>query len=335
MAETSENLLPVQQEEPIKPEVAPTELVVRDESEFAMLFDSARFNQAQRVAKLFANSKLVPAHFQGNTAGVFVILHLATRMELDPFMVLQNTYMVHGRPGMEAKLVIALVNARGPFKGPIQWEFAGEGKNRKCTAFAYHKETGERCEIVLDWQTVEKEGWASKQGSKWLTMPDLMFRYRTAAMLARLYCPETIMGLSTVDELQDMDNVIDLEPELQVAGSLTSGPSKTEQIKDEIKRRKPRSDKGAHRKAPEPAQEAPPTKSGEDTRGENIIPPAPPQPPPRAISKEDVARIRDSLEAHNVDLDFVYSELDMEPYIPLEELDGQSAERIINYLANL
>ena len=200
-----------------KPNLTPDQLIVHDTGEYAMLFDSAKFNQAYRVATAFAKSGLVPDHFKENPAGVFVVLHMATRMKLDPFMVLQKTYMVHGRPGMEAQLVIALVNSRGPFTGPIRWTLSGEGKNRQCTAFATHAKTQELCEATVTWGMVEAEGWNTDtttrsgkiQKSKWNTMSDLMFRYRSATFLARLYCPEVIMGLSTADELEDTAITLD------------------------------------------------------------------------------------------------------------------------------
>jgi hypothetical protein len=192
-----------------KPTLTPEQMVVHDTSEYAMLFDSAKFNQAWRVASAFASSGLVPDHFKNNPAGVFVVLHMATRLALDPFMALQKVYMVHGRPGMEAQLIIALVNARGPFQGPIQWETNGEGDRRQWTAYAIHKTTGERCEATVTWAMVTAEGWATKNGSKWLTIPDLMGRYRSATFLARLFCPEVILGLSTADELEDMAITLD------------------------------------------------------------------------------------------------------------------------------
>jgi hypothetical protein len=178
-------------------------LVVHDNGEFSNLMDSARFNQMWRVAVAFSKSKMIPQHFQGEPESVFVILQMAFRMGIDPMLLLQGTYMVHGRPGMEAKLIIALVNARGPFTGPISWRLEGSGENRKCTAYATHKETGQICEAEVTWEMVKKEGWASKNGSKWLTLPDLMFKYRSATFLARLYAPEVIFGLSTVDEIED------------------------------------------------------------------------------------------------------------------------------------
>jgi hypothetical protein len=45
------------------------------------------------------------------------------------------------------------------------------------------------------------EGWVSKNGSKWKTMPQLMLRYRAASFFSSLNCPEVTMGLYTSDEI--------------------------------------------------------------------------------------------------------------------------------------
>jgi len=216
-----------------KPDLTSKELVVHDQGQFATLFDTARFNQGWRVAKAFADSKMVPAHFQGNTAGVFVVLHMATRMELDPFMVLQNMYMVHGKPGMETKLALALVNTRGPFVNPIAWEFDNEENPKKCTAYAFLKTTGEKRSYTLEWDTVVKERWLDKDGSKWKTLPKLMFMYRSAIFLIRTVCPEVILGLSTFDELQDINGEVVDVSSVEVAAKLIP---QTEKIKEKIKR---------------------------------------------------------------------------------------------------
>ena len=161
-------------------------------------------------AEHYARSSLVPAQYQGQPDNCFVALQLAVRFDSDPFMVMQHTYVVKGRPGLEAKFIIGLVNTSGKFRGPIQWRLEGEGDTRICTAFATHATTGEICEMPLAWQTVIGEGWL--KNSKWTTMPDLMLRYRSAAWFARLYCPEVIMGMQSADELRDVEaQVINVE----------------------------------------------------------------------------------------------------------------------------
>lgn len=47
------------------------------------------------------------------------------------------------------------------------------------------------------------EGWLTKNGSKWQTIPELMLRYRCASFFGRLYAPEILMGLHTTEEVHD------------------------------------------------------------------------------------------------------------------------------------
>jgi hypothetical protein len=47
------------------------------------------------------------------------------------------------------------------------------------------------------------EGWSTKNGSKWKTMPDLMLRYRSATFLIRCTAPEIGLGLQTAEEIHD------------------------------------------------------------------------------------------------------------------------------------
>ena len=54
---------------------------------------------------------------------------------------------------------------------------------------------------------VKAEGWLNKSGSKWKTMPEVMFYYRAAAFWQRMYAPEISMGFSTVEELRDIEDV--------------------------------------------------------------------------------------------------------------------------------
>lgn len=209
--------------------VEKTSVVVQDSSMFANLMDTNRFKQMYSIAKLFAASQLVPAQYQGHPANCMVALQMAFRMEVDPMMFMQNTYIVQGRPGIEAKLAIALVNSRGPFTGPIQWRLEGTNKNRSCTAYATHKLTEELCEAEVSWAMVEAEGWASKNGSKWKSIPDLMFRYRSAMFLARLYCPEVLLGMHSADELTDIQPV-DVTPKLSLADQVQLSADNTAQV---------------------------------------------------------------------------------------------------------
>ena len=54
------------------------------------------------------------------------------------------------------------------------------------------------------------EGWYSKNGSKWPTMPELMLRYRAASYWVSSFAPEMAMGFRTTEEAQD---IVDVEYE--------------------------------------------------------------------------------------------------------------------------
>lgn len=63
------------------------------------------------------------------------------------------------------------------------------------------------------------EGWISKNGSKWRTMPQVMLRYRAASFFSRMNCPELSNGLYTTEEaieIADADyKAFDLEKQLK------------------------------------------------------------------------------------------------------------------------
>jgi len=70
-------------------------------------------------------------------------------------------------------------------------------------------------------QMAKDEGWISKSGSKWKTMPDLMIRYRAASFWGRLYVPDIMMGMHTVEEVEDteMANQNNMELKRQIANN--------------------------------------------------------------------------------------------------------------------
>lgn len=60
----------------------------------------------------------------------------------------------------------------------------------------------ESTEISL--QLAIDEGWLTRNGSKWQTMPDQMLVYRAAAFFGRVYAPELLLGMPSNDEVEDI-----------------------------------------------------------------------------------------------------------------------------------
>lgn len=168
-------------------------------------FDLQGFELMQRIAKAFSTSDLVPKQYQGNLPNCMIALDMAQRIGANPLMVMQNLYVVHGTPGWSSKFLIATVNTCGRYS-TLRYEWRGKpgDDNYGCRAWAIEKDTNERLEgIWVDWKMVNAEGWAAKSGSKWKTMPDQMFIYRSAAFWQRAYAPDLGMGLQTEEELRD------------------------------------------------------------------------------------------------------------------------------------
>ncbi len=164
------------------------------------------FELMQRGAKLLAASTLVPTTYQGNIPNCVIALNMASRLGADPLLVMQNLYVVHGRPAWSAQFLIATFNQCGRFSA-IRYKWSGtEGKDDwSCQAYAQEKDTGE----VITGPTIsialsKKEGWYAKAGSKWQTIPQLMLMYRAAAWLVRTHAPELSMGLQTSEEMHDV-----------------------------------------------------------------------------------------------------------------------------------
>lgn len=182
------------------------------------LTDPNIFANAQRVARAFAESDLVPEHLRGKMPDCLVALHLANQMGEDPLMVMQSIYQVGGKPGWNTAFMINRANKSGRFIDPIDWEIEGEGKNAKVTAVAQlRRSDGSPGRVVrsptVDMKMAQADGWA--RNKKYETMPELMFRYRSATLLIRLYAPEVLYGFHTVDELETIKDVTPPKPTIE------------------------------------------------------------------------------------------------------------------------
>ena len=233
------------------------------------------FELMQRAAKLLSSSTLVPAAYRatiektdryGNVTDVrenpnalansVVALNMAQRMGADPLMVMQNLYIVEGRPSWSSQWIIAAINGCGRFS-PLRfeitelgdktvecvtfvWEEGPNGKrnrverkvpfkirDKKCVAWAIEKETGARIDSpAVTIEMAVKEGWYGKNGSKWQTMDEVMLRYRTASFFGKLYAPELLMGLTSVEESQELVTL-----EVQEDGSYSPAAKSVESLR--------------------------------------------------------------------------------------------------------
>lgn len=169
-----------------------------------IIFNPVYFDQVQRVARMYSECDLVPAHFKDNIPNCFIALQLARRFQMDEFMVMQNVYVVHGKPALEGKLIIALANQSPIFQSRIKYEFVGVKGEDSWGCYAHATVDGEDVQgTTITMDMVRREGWLDKPLSKWKTMPEQMFKYRAAAFFIRTVAPEIMMGMQMNDEAED------------------------------------------------------------------------------------------------------------------------------------
>ena len=160
-------------------------------------------------------------------ANCMIALNKAALLKTDPMTIMQNMSPVYGRPSWSASFMIGSINASGRFT-PLRFKFGEDGHiketftvykkngggqqktidmpNHTCVAYATDKSTGKELEGAqpISIRMAFEEGWLTKDGSKWITMPRQMLMYRAAAFWTREFCPDILQGLSTVDESEDV-----------------------------------------------------------------------------------------------------------------------------------
>lgn len=183
-----------------------------------------QLEQLKAHALALSKSDLMPQAYRNNGPNCLLAMEIANRIGAGVFQVAQNLHIIQGRPSWSSSFLIATVNASGRWS-PLKFRMQGnEGKDDwGCRAVATDKTSGEECVgPVVTMAIAKAEGWLSKNGSKWKTMPELMLHYRAAAFWTRIYAPELSMGIHTDDEVRDFTGAAGDLPEALVPGDTSA-----------------------------------------------------------------------------------------------------------------
>jgi hypothetical protein len=170
--------------------------------------------KAYKFACIMAKSDIVPAHYRGKPENTFIAVQTAYRMNLDPMQVMQNTFVVSGKLGMNSSFAISLANSSGLFEGGIRYRVEGSDDSLRVTAFTNLKGTGEEISYTIGMREATLENWI--KNPKYKTLPELMLRYRAATLLIRTHAPEVLNGMHMVEEIEDtVSSARDVTPKTQ------------------------------------------------------------------------------------------------------------------------
>ena len=170
------------------------------------------FQDLFNLGKMFAASSLVPSNFQGKPMDCAIAVDMARRAGLSPMMVMQNLYVVRGKPAWSGQACMALIRACPELEN-VRVIYTGEKSTDTwgCYISAVDKKTEAICkgpEVTIGMAKAEewysKKDKYGKETSKWITMPELMLAYRAASFFARIYVPNALMGFRIEGEIEDI-----------------------------------------------------------------------------------------------------------------------------------
>tara|TARA_R110000782_G_scaffold239194_1_gene325557 strand:- start:16 stop:1035 length:1020 start_codon:yes stop_codon:yes gene_type:complete len=164
------------------------------------LFQPNSMGEAMEIAKLMAAGNFVPPHLRGKPGDCLAVVMQAARWGLDPFAVGNKTYFVNDRMAYEAQLVIAVLNTSGVLKGRLQIEWDRSDTDLVCTVTGTLKSDPQRPKAVEQKMSTIKV----KNSPLWVASPQQQIGYYTSRLWARLFAPEVLLGVYTVDEIEEM-----------------------------------------------------------------------------------------------------------------------------------
>lgn len=134
------------------------------------------------------------AHQQAVAAATAAVLQ-GLSLGLDPLVSLQQIYVVHGRPGMYARIKVALVTSRGH---EVWVEDLTDTRAVVCGRRAGSQHV-ERVVVTMD--QARKAGWTRNQA--YSTTPQDMLYARAASRVCDRIAPDVLMGIAAVEEIRD------------------------------------------------------------------------------------------------------------------------------------
>lgn len=187
--------------------------------------------QMMEFAKLMAISKeAVPKHLRENPGACLAVCIQAYDWKINPFALANKSYLVNDRIAYEAQIYHAILLQRAPISGRIRKEYTGEGQNRRLKVWAKLSDgSGE----TVFYQSPKIGDIKVQNSPLWKTDPDQQLFYFAVRSFARSEFPDVMMGIVTVDEMQDSVEITQQRSEPISLQSLIA-PRIAEQVKDAV-----------------------------------------------------------------------------------------------------
>jgi hypothetical protein len=165
------------------------------------------------TAKLFEQSGLFPDI--KNYAQAAVKIMAGRELGLTPVESINTVYITSGKIGVETKVFLARIKRGKKYDYSVEFEY-GENptskkkylKEARVTIYQINNDAkeplGKASFSAQDVVTIGKGN-----SSVYAAYPELMYFYRAASKAIRLYCPDVLEGMHTVEDLSDINGLQD------------------------------------------------------------------------------------------------------------------------------
>jgi hypothetical protein len=144
------------------------------------------------LAKAFAESKMVPDHFKKSIGDCYIAINLAQRFGMDAWSVMQELYIIQGKPMMSGKMAIAILNHS--LADPLRPVYSGAGDDLEITLSG--RPEGETGPLSVTMKVKD----AKTSNEQWKKNPEQMLMYAASRMWGRRYTPDILLGIVFDDE---------------------------------------------------------------------------------------------------------------------------------------
>lgn len=174
------------------------ELAKISQSEMSVIPDRSEMESIMQIATMAVKSGLIPSAIRNVEAAAIIILK-GRELRLPPMVSFAYLYVVNGRPGCAAELLLAGIRQAYPTVS-IQYI---ESSATACKIKVQRPGEDHFDEFSFTIEEAQKAGLATKD--VWKNYPTDMLRARAITRMKRAKFPEVMMGLDySVEELENM-----------------------------------------------------------------------------------------------------------------------------------
>lgn len=182
------------------------ELLTLEKQERSIALEIQQFRLEQRRATALSKSAFFPKDLKGDVASAVIVHDLSKRMNISEMEVSQSIFLIYGRPSFATAFLVARLNESGLIKGSLKTVISKDKQSCYCKAIDAYDDD-ELIGMTVTMEMAKSEGWSTKSGSKWKTMPEWMIKKRAQSFFIKEYFPQVMFGTQSKEELEDIETI--------------------------------------------------------------------------------------------------------------------------------